>query len=309
MTLHEPEIDAVGRIDRVHRALVAAGCLSPLPLGGPEQDTWTDCELAAYAEHRLGDRTDPRGLEASRRARWLSEATIESVVPPRERPAELDYWLLAGERRVGTVALGTSLSAPRHVDLWSLYIHPTERGRGHAHRALTAIRQALAEEGLGLCLSTSWTWQSALRFYMRMGFWVRAWKRDIELYVTPGVPAPQLSVHGDSATLGIELDGETVELVSARRDEGQLVFYDRPPSGRGRELFADACSTLSVGLALEGWPLVRTPEDWAREQHTEAMAPEGLAQRIVRWEGWYRSRSWRVVTPRIPGLAYAAWEG
>lgn len=308
MTPHEPEFDAGGRIAEGHRALVAGGWLAPLALGGPEQDAWADCELAAYAEHRLGDRTDPRQLDAARRARWLEEATIELAVPPHDRPSERDYWLLDGDRPVGTAALGTSLSAPRHVDLWSLYVYPHERGRGFAHRALNAIRQAFADQGLGLCLSASWTWQPALRFYMRLGLWVRAWKRDIELYATPGVPAPQLSIHGDSAALCVEQDGELVELVSARRDGGQLVLYDRPPSGRAGALFPDACSTLSLGLALEGWPLLRTPEDWARERHAEAMAPEGLAQRIVRWEGWYRSRSWRVVTPRIPGLAYAPWE-
>ena len=67
-------------------------------------------------------------------------------------------------------------------------------------------------------------------------------------------------------------------------------------------------STLALGLALHGWPLVRSREDWRRSYFADAGAPESLAYRIaIPWEAWAKSHGWRVETPRIPGFDHPTW--
>lgn len=308
----EPDCGPRGaaRVAAVHEALVSAGTLTPLALGGFDETLWTDCELASFAEHRLGDGTDPRWLDGARRARWLADATLDPVQPPGERASEQGYWLTHEGRRVGTVALGTALSVPKRLDIWSLYVFPSERGAGHAFRALQSIRGALAAEGLGLRLSTSWTWQHTLRFYLRFGLWVRMWRRDVDLYVDPDMPSPRTTFRENTASLCVALGDRTVELASATR-EGERLFVEsraHPLEASTEPLLWDAASTLAVTLALAGWPLVRSAADCGQWGASDGVHPEGLARRIVRWEGWYRARGWRVETPRIPGLDYARWE-
>jgi hypothetical protein len=74
-----------------------------------------------------------------------------------------------------------------------------------------------------------------------------------------------------------------------------------------QELAWRAPSTLVLWLALRGWPLVRSPEDWERERHNDFGSPEALAYKIVIWEAWAKAHGFRVDTPRIPGLSYTGW--
>ena len=49
-----------------------------------------------------------------------------------------------------------------------------------------------------------------------------------------------------------------------------------------------ACSTLCLAIALEGWPLVRSQEDWDRSYHMDGGSPEALGYKISVWEAWDR---------------------
>src|SRR5262245_35956249 len=109
----------------LHRELVDIGLVEPLVNGGADEAFWLDCELASFAENRLGDGSDPQRLGEERRHDWQHRALIEELWSPAARSWDRCYWLLDAGERVGTVALGASSL----VRVSSLYILPAQRGR------------------------------------------------------------------------------------------------------------------------------------------------------------------------------------
>ncbi|MEQ9324624.1 MAG: GNAT family N-acetyltransferase [Polyangiaceae bacterium] len=306
-------LDGDPAAEQAHRALRDGGVVEPVGHGGPEQLLWTSCDLAAFAENRLGEDVDPRALDASHRADITARATTEPLWPlsVRER-LERCYWLLTSGRRVGTVALARSGLGGSLLSLSSLYVFPTERGRGVGQLALQRIRDALGAQGRGLRLGTCWSWQRTLRFYLARGMWARTWKRDVELVWQADLPPPVLTVGERDASLAVRLDGRLVPLVVAERDGDRLRAFGRSPGHPERAprldaLRPDAETTLALSLALHGWPLLTSPEKWPAAWRPDAGRPEGLAHRIVMWEAWARHHGWQVATPRIPGLTYRTW--
>ncbi|MGH7818268.1 MAG: hypothetical protein ACREQ9_00700, partial [Candidatus Binatia bacterium] len=66
-----------------------------------------------------------------------------------------------------------------------------------------------------------------------------------------------------------------------------------------------ALATLSVALAVRGWPLIRSDAAWGeRRKSSDVGQPEGLAHKIEVFEAVARRDGWVVGTPRIPGIAY-----
>jgi len=66
-----------------------------------------------------------------------------------------------------------------------------------------------------------------------------------------------------------------------------------------------APGTFAVHLALAGWPLIRSKENWEhRYRWSDAGEPEGLAYKIEIFEAVSRKRGFEVRTPRIPGIQY-----
>lgn len=301
-------------IEPAHEELVRAGLLAPVALGGPAERSWLDCDLASLAENRLGDATDPRTLDAARRADWRARATDDPPVLPSARSFENCYWMLEGGEPAGSIALATSTLGGRLLHLSSLYVFPTYRGRGVASRILRRLQQALAPHDLGLRLETSWCWQRAVRFYVGLGMWVHMWKRDLTFRWDPLTPTPRIQVDPDRATLSVAVGDRDVVLAHAHRRDHALrldetaearALSDDPQMG---EAYWLAWSTLSLALALSGWPLVRSEEAWKRDRHADAGAPESLAYQITIWEAWNRKHGWIVDTPRIAGLEYPSWD-
>lgn len=296
----------------LQRERVATGLLEALEFGGADELLWSDCDLASLAENRLGDRTDPRELTQARRDEWRARATTEAPWPPSARQYENCYWLVDGNERVGTVALANSLLGSTLVRLSSLYVFPTHRGRGVATRALRQLRVLLARHELGIQLETNWSWQLAVKFYLRLGLWVHMWKRDLTFRWDPGDPEPLFEREGDAVSLFVELDESRVELARAERDGTRLVLTEREGSPGSDDTIAalawQAPSTLGLWLALHGWPLIRSAEAWDEYKYADGGPPEALASKIVLWEAWDRAHGWQVETPRIPGLVYSSWE-
>ncbi len=292
--------------------MVASGVVCPVELGGRDERAWLDCDLASLAENRLGDRTDPRSLDERRRADWLSRATSEAPWPLRRRGEyERCYWLLEGAERVGTLAVADLTVGASSARISSFYVLPTCRGRGTGRRALERIEGVLARHGLGLRLETRWAWQRALRFYLGAGLWVLMWKRDLTFGWGAKTPRPRLDVGPDEASLSVSHGGGEITLARARR-RGDVLELDEPArelerDGRLGEAWWHATSTLSLALAIEGWPLVRSKEAWGSNHFADAGSPESLAYKISLWEAWDRGQGWLVETPRIPGLAYPTW--
>ena len=296
----------------LHRELVGTGLLEKLEFGGADERLWGDCDLASLAENRLADRTDPRELTQARRDEWQARATTEAPWPPSARQYENCYWLIDGNERVGTVALANTLLGSTLVRLSSLYLFPTYRGRGIASRSLRQLRVALARHELGIKLETNWSWQSAVKFYLRLGLWVYMWKRDLMFCWAPDDPAPIFELESDAVTLSVDVGQSRVVLARAEREGTRLVLTEREGSPGSADAIAalawQAPSTLGLWLALQGWPLIRSAEAWDEYQYADGGPPEALASKIVLWEAWDRAHGWQVETPRIPGLTYASWE-
>lgn len=288
--------------------LVAQGLLSQVQPA--DERLWTDCDHASLAENRLGDTTDPRTLDDARRRSWKERATDEPLANPskRERWGIRCFWLLDSQRRVGTIALATSAQGSTLLRVSSLYVFREHRGRGVGTRALAAVLGALGRHGLGMRLDTSWPWHDTVSWYLRRGLWVRSWKRDIELCRTIAMPASVLTFEENRASVSVEVDGELVELVVAEREGDTLTSFETLPlDERTRQVEWLADSTLSLALALRGWPLV-LPGKSADKWCGDAGPPEAIARRIVLWEAWYEKRGWRSTAPRVPGLAYVSWD-
>ena len=297
----------------VHDDLVRSGALAPVALGGAEERAWLDCDLASLAENWLGERLDPRELDEARRADWQSRALEE---PPmaltRRSEHERCYWLLDGGQRKGTMALATGTLGGKRLYLASFYVYPPCRGEGVGRRAMARLTEALGRHGLGLRLDTSWCWQRTVRIYMQLGLWVYMWKRDLTLCWDPVTPPPIVEVGDKTASLSVPLGSSRIVLARASR-RGSAIELAEPVRALAKDkrlgaAYWHAESTLALALALHGWPLVRSPEEWQRSYHSDAGAPESLAYKITLWEAWARKRGWRGETPRIPGIEYPTWE-
>lgn len=301
-------------IEPFHADLVQTGTFAPVRLGGVEERRWLDCDLASLAENRLGDLTDPRQLDERRRADWQAGATDERPWPLRARSEyERCYWILEDGEPAGTIALATSTLGGNHwLRVSSFYVFPTYRGRGMGRRAVGRVQEALARHGLGLRLDTSWCWQRAVRFYLASGMWIYMWKRDLTFCWAPGMPKPQIDVGDDTASLSVPLGQDSVVLARARRHGDVLALEEPPPELAKDDRIGDAYwhsrSTLALALALHGWPLIRSQEDWKRSYFADAGAPESLAYKITLWEAWAAKHGWLVQTPRIPGVQYPTWD-
>jgi hypothetical protein len=140
---------------------------------------------------------------------------------------------------------------------------------------------------------------------------VHGWKRDLTFRWEPGAPPPQVAVSSSQASLVVEVEGNRVLLANAERHGSTLILHDQKPTGldgRVEGLRWDITSTLSLWLAVHGWPLVRSEIEWEEQRHNDFGSPEALAYKIMIWEAWDRKHGFRVETPRIAGLQYPTWD-
>lgn len=283
-----------------------------MTLDSPEEQLWIDCDLASLAEHRLGATASPIGLSDSVRRAWQSRASLEQPMRLEQRSRhERCYWLLEDGERQGTIALANDPMHSPRLHLSSFYVFPSLRGHGVGRRAMARLRDCFARHDLGIHLDTSWSWQRTVRFYLGIGMWIRMWKRDLVFCWDPHTPDPLITVRGDEAELSILHGGATLTLIRAKR-RGEALDLEEPKevrhlAGIGAAFF-QASSTLSLALALEGWPLIRSAQHRKDKSFADAGPPEALAQRIVLWEAWEHKNGWQVETPRIPGLDYPSWD-
>jgi GNAT superfamily N-acetyltransferase len=268
---------------------------------------FVDCELAAMAEYRLGDTTDPRALDDARRALWVEAAALGALPLPNERPGEGCFWLTYDGTCIGTVCLGLRRRARAELYLGSFYLFPDARGLGRARASLHSILFAAATQGLGLWLTTQWTWGPAVRFWLGQGFWLRHWKRSLCLSRRLDTPVPVFREDGRRASLSVVSEGRSIELMRAWQRLGRLSWRvvtpldALRPEDPLRAVAHEVSSTFAVHLAVAGWPLVRSAAKADRLGHADAGAPEGLARAIALNEAEDRAGGWRIFSARPPG--------
>lgn len=304
------------------RAVLDLPSLSPVNIGSVEERRlWRACELAIFAEYRLAGLPDPRGLSDTAIADGAARALApgERLGDPADLDAYLPYWLVRDGQVLGTVALALRESGWDECVLWiaSLFLFREARRQGHASRIIADLVGLARRMGLGgIRLETDWTWQGALHLYLRLGFGVANWKRGLSLVRYLEDPIHALEAQGPRlAFVRPGKDGRRpLTLLRAGRSGDRLRWEDlRAPGAACADTATpprlNVESTFALCLAMRGWPLIRSPEDWAqRDRWCDVGMPEGLAEKIGIFEAYSRHCGFRVRTPRIPGLVYPTWE-
>lgn len=262
---------------------------------------WLAFELASLAEGEFGQVLDPEALTAEQRREWIGRLGewLLSVAPPRYSTR---LWIRENGAILGTLAVNESIGTP-WVKLASLYVLVRARGRGIATRVLSLAQEAaILAGGVGIGLETSWVQARPLKLYLKIGFWVRHWKDDINLMRGPVLPEYSVEFTGDTATFAVR-GGPT--FVATRRGT-ELEWTQEQTSAR---YSVDAIATFAMHLAIAGFPLVRSQEAWDHAgMGGDVGGPELLAHKIRHWEAWARSRDRQVLSAPIPGLTYPSWE-
>jgi hypothetical protein len=214
--------------------------------------------------------------------------------------------------RVGTLAIDSMFLPRSPVRVSSLYVLPEFRGRGTAARALHATYHAVVAAGAdGIRLDTSWCWQAAVRFYLRLGFWLRNWKHSLLFVRSTHLGSYRVDIEGAHARFSLQLNETWTPWIEADNRATSLGWKEIATSSLADDSVPPvhyfATSTFALHLAVHGWPLIRSPALWERRYDwCDSGMPEGLACKIAVFEAVARDRGYDVRTPRIPGLDYDA---
>lgn len=296
------------QIESCCQQLIAEKVIEPLSTNEEETRSWTLKELASLVEGHLHIQLDGTRLSEEERLAYERRISSDGQRPYLEphsgytRP----FWLLNDGRRAGTIAIGTMYTGVALLSIMSLYVDPTERRRSIARRALEAVyRAALANGAGGLRLDTNWTWQPAVRFYARIGMWIRMWKHNLVFTWQPNLPPYRVEIEGSQARFLILQEDQWRVMVTAQ-NLGERLGWEAADL-KDLPIGMSYCipGTFALHLALAGWPLIRSQEAWEHRYHwSDAGEPEGLAYKIEIFEAIFRERGFEIRAPRIPGIRY-----
>lgn len=294
-------------IDGCCRQLIAQKAVEAVSTDEGETRDWNLRELASLTEGHFHVQLDVSRLSEIERLAYERRVSFEGG--PLASPHDgyrLPFWLLDDGRRVGTIAIATMISGMDLISVSSLYIDPEGRKRHLARRALEAVYRAAIENGAGgILLDASWTWQPSVRFYVRIGMWVRMWKHNLVFTWQPKLPPYRVEIGESEARFLIQQDDQWRALVTARNLGDRLGWEPADFENLPIEMSHSIPGTFALHLALAGWPLIRSDETWEnRYNWSDAGQPEGLACKIEIFEAVDRERGFDVRTPRIPGLQY-----
>jgi hypothetical protein len=122
------------------------------------------------------------------------------------------------------------------------------------------------------------------------------------------LPDYRVDISNGTARFLVCLDGGWEPWFAAEPSAERLVWHNlRTPSSN--DSFDEASflgpGTFALHLALEGWPIIRSTEQWDDPfRHSDCGEIEGLAGKIEVFEAVARKDGHVVRTPRIPGIPY-----
>lgn len=234
----------------------------------------------------------------------------ERILDPRGDSYRAGFWILDREGRAGTLAIETCALGASFLRLSSLYVFSAARGRGVAPTALAGVQRVAVGAGFsGIRVSTHWTWQPAVRFYLKLGMWACSFKRSIDFAWIDALAPRAIEIESAKATCWIVTGADRVPLIMASR-HGERLEWDESPmveQPRGETAGIDswyARATFAVALAVAGWPLLRSRDAFDESRGSDIGGPEVLACKIAVFEHVDRRHGFEVLTPRIPGLPY-----
>ena len=305
-------------IQTIADALIARGVLAR-PQDRGDLQLWFNCELASRVEGCFAQPLDPRAIPADKGAAWRARLGLGSEDWPGRHAihaAREHFFLMHDGHRVGSLRLAPPWPGHHSVWLYSLYTFPELRRRGLASRALQDIHHVALAHGFdGLRLSTHWTWSHSVRFYLAQRMWVWGWKRDISFWWDRSLPDYRIDMGSDDEAVFkiVRPQLEPVSVFLARRDGTQLSIehgegYESIAQSAHGSVIGHGLATLSLSLAMLGWPLIRSQEQYQRCYFSDSGPPEALAYKIEWFEAQARDKGWAVRTPRIPGLRYRTLE-
>jgi GNAT superfamily N-acetyltransferase len=313
-TDHSPDhgefrLEEDGELSIVEHKLLGDHILDPLTRDADDTRQWLDWDLASLVEGFHHEQIDVGSLSPDERTRWVHQAIGQGKDQHNPHsPYAKPYWLLDSGVRVGTLALDRSVLGGQLLGISSLYVRPAGRRRGVASRALRCTHEAAIAAGLpGLRIPTNWTWQPAVRFYTRLGYWILNWKHSLVFTSRREHPAYRVEFAGRGACFSIERDGSWHAVLEAKNEGERLDWTELPEYRAVQQSLPDgywhAPGTFAIHLALAGWPLIRSHQSWEeRDKWMDAGMPEGLAHKITVFETFDREQGYLVRTPRIPGL-------
>ena len=291
--------------------LVDAGRIEPVATAADAR-LWQDAELASLVENRFHVPLDPLTVTGAERQAWMQKALApgERIVDPRGDSYRAGFWILDREGRAGTLAIDAVAIGASFLRLSSLYVFSAARGRGVAPAALAGVQRAAASAGFSaIRLSTHWTWQPAVRFYLRLGMWACSFKRSIDFAWIDALAPRVIELEDTRAMLWIVNGADRVPLIMASRHGERLEWEESPMAEQSHSERAGidslyARATFAVALAVAGWPLLRSREAFDESRGWDIGGPEVLAYKIAVFEYFDRRHGFGVLTPRIPGLPY-----
>src|SRR6185295_14611003 len=259
-------------IEACCRRLIDQQVIEPLSTDEAETRRWNLYELASLIEGHFHVQLDVTRLSDVERLAYERRVSWEGhpLASPHSEYRH-PFWLLADGRRVGTIAIATMISGLDLISISSLYVDPAARQRHVARRALEAVFRAGVEHGTGgLRLDTSWTWQPAVRFYARIGMWVRMWKHSLVFTWQPELPPYRIEIGEAEARFLVQQDGQWQASVTARNLGDRLGWESDDLNSQSSVVSRCIPGTFALHLALAGWPLIRSEETWPRARFFRA---------------------------------------
>jgi GNAT superfamily N-acetyltransferase len=274
---------------------------------------WQACELCIFVEYRLGKILDPHVLTEAdiQELRQQALTNYDYLAKPSEDSYATHYWIIYNNKVVGIIKLGMFPSHLKLLGLYSLYLLPDYRRQGIGRLLINH----LYELARGVRLETEWTYQAAIQFYLSIGFWVTNWKHNLTFVRYWYLSNYRFEWQGDSVNCWVNLpDSEEYQLCyTASRNENYLVLEEQLAYKNLEEkeymITHHALCTLSLYLAQNGFPLIRSQKEWEnRVGYSDGGMPEGLAYKIEIWEAYDRKHGFVVNTPKVPGIPYRDWD-
>ncbi|GAA4649276.1 hypothetical protein GCM10023116_15500 [Kistimonas scapharcae] len=164
-----------------------------------------------------------------------------------------------------------------------LYILPEYRNMSFSKLILQDIYNLACSINMaGIRLQTEYQWKSAVNFYLHNGYWLLHWNDGLNFVRMKSLPDYKVVESDSWLKLYVQNDRSYFPLISVRNDGDCLHWIEHEWGEKNEDLRVTAETTLSLHLAIRGWPLVRAGE--YKVTHGDCGGPEAFATQLAFWK-------------------------